>query len=167
MARGSVMETEETIDVSLLDQTAANADEEPTMTYEELVSLCAPIAKPMASRKLTKQIYKLLKKIKAADLRKECAHFGVKAVMRTLRRGDKKGFVVLAGDVSPIDFISHIPVFAEEKDIPYIYVPSEQDLALAVGTNSTMCVFVSNNEAISKYYEACLQEIQSTPAPVA
>lgn len=33
--------------------------------------------------------------------------------------------MILAGDVSPIDVISHIPVLCEENQIPYCYVPSK------------------------------------------
>lgn len=33
-------------------------------------------------------------------------------------------FVVIAGDVSPIDVISHIPIVCEDNKIPYAYVPS-------------------------------------------
>ena len=39
-------------------------------------------------------------------------------------------FVVLAGDVSPIDVISHFPVLCEDNNLPYCYVPSR-----LVGTN--------------------------------
>ena len=33
-------------------------------------------------------------------------------------------FVVIAGDISPIDVISHIPVACEDNKVPYAYVPS-------------------------------------------
>ena len=33
-------------------------------------------------------------------------------------------FVVIAGDISPIDVISHIPVACEDHKVPYAYVPS-------------------------------------------
>ena len=31
---------------------------------------------------------------------------------------------IFAGDISPIDVISHLPVLCEEAEIPYAYVPS-------------------------------------------
>lgn len=34
-------------------------------------------------------------------------------------------FVVLAGDVTPIDVYSHLPVMCEDRNIPYCYVPSK------------------------------------------
>lgn len=32
--------------------------------------------------------------------------------------------MVIAGDISPIDVISHIPVACEDHKVPYAYVPS-------------------------------------------
>lgn len=34
--------------------------------------------------------------------------------------------VILAGDISPIDVITHVPVLCEDNDIPYVYVPSKE-----------------------------------------
>lgn len=34
--------------------------------------------------------------------------------------------VVLAGDISPIDVITHVPVLCEDNDIPYVYVPAKE-----------------------------------------
>ena len=33
--------------------------------------------------------------------------------------------VVLAGDVTPIDVYSHLPVMCEDRNVPYCYVPSK------------------------------------------
>ena len=33
--------------------------------------------------------------------------------------------IVIAGDVTPIDVISHFPVMCEDRDLPYCYVPSK------------------------------------------
>ena len=40
---------------------------------------------------------------------------------------------IIAGDISPIDVITHIPVLCEENAIPYIYVPSKE-----VGSNPSI-----------------------------
>jgi hypothetical protein len=36
--------------------------------------------------------------------------------------------MILAGNITPIDVITHIPILCEEKDIPYIYVPAKEHL---------------------------------------
>ena len=33
---------------------------------------------------------------------------------------------MLAGDISPIDVITHVPVLCEDNDIPYVYVPAKE-----------------------------------------
>jgi hypothetical protein len=33
---------------------------------------------------------------------------------------------LLAGDISPVDVITHIPVVCEDLNVPYIYVPSKE-----------------------------------------
>lgn len=123
----------------------------------------SPISKPLAGKKLTKKLYKLVKKASGAKYVKR----GVKEVVKVrqnlfghrdgngarrrfqfheepfpdslilfaphpiirqgLKKGDK-GLCLIAGDIYPIDVISHLPVLCEEKDTPYIYVPSKHDL---------------------------------------
>ena len=38
----------------------------------------------------------------------------------------RRSICVLAGDISPIDVIVHVPVLCEGHDVPYIYVPSKE-----------------------------------------
>jgi H/ACA ribonucleoprotein complex subunit 2 len=33
---------------------------------------------------------------------------------------------VIAGNISPIDVITHVPILCEESNVPYIYVPSKE-----------------------------------------
>ena len=118
-------------------------------SYEELVTLVNAIAKPMANKKLTKKLYKAVKKAQKAKRLKR----GVREVVKGLRKNEK-GVVVLAGDVSPIDVISHIPVFCEEKGVPYCYVPSRKDLgATAVTKRPTSVVIIQLNKEYNKLYK--------------
>lgn len=60
--------------------------------------------------------------------------------MKGLRKG-AKGVVIIAGDISPIDVISHLPILCEDADVPYVYVPSKEDLGSAGSTKRpTSCV---------------------------
>ncbi|KAL2558475.1 H/ACA ribonucleoprotein complex subunit 2-like protein [Forsythia ovata] len=72
----------------------------------------------------------------------KCLKRGVKEVVKSIRRGNK-GLCVIAGNISPIDVITHVPILCEEANIPYIYVPSKEDLANAGATKRpTCCVLV-------------------------
>ncbi|KAJ2904223.1 50S ribosomal protein L30e-like protein [Zalerion maritima] len=67
---------------------------------------------------------------------------GVKEVVKTLRKSpssgpknqDFPGVVVIAGDISPMDVISHIPVLCEDHNVPYIFVTSRAELGAAGAT---------------------------------
>lgn len=98
-------------------------------TYEERVEAVNVISQPLASKKSTKKAHKLVKK--AAS--KKQIRRGVKEVIKGIRKGES-GLAILAGDIYPLDVISHIPILLEEKDIPYIFVPSKQDLGAAAST---------------------------------
>ncbi|MES1907807.1 MAG: hypothetical protein MHM6MM_000852 [Cercozoa sp. M6MM] len=64
---------------------------------------------------------------------------GIKEVMRATRQG-KKGLVLLAGNVSPIDVIAHVPMLCEEQGLPYAYVRAKEDLGAAAKTKRSTCV---------------------------
>ena len=50
---------------------------------------------------------------------------------------------IIAGDISPIDVICHLPILCEEADIPYIYVPSKAELGESASTKRpTSCILV-------------------------
>jgi len=101
----------------------ADAEE---ISYEQRAAHVTVISKPLAGKKLTKKVYKLVKKAAKAKQIKR----GVKEVVKSLRKG-AKGLCVIAGDISPVDVISHLPVLCEESDVPYIFVPSKADLGAA------------------------------------
>uniref|UniRef100_A0A0C9QLV4 H/ACA ribonucleoprotein complex subunit 2 n=1 Tax=Wollemia nobilis TaxID=56998 RepID=A0A0C9QLV4_9CONI len=105
--------------------------------------MVSPIARPLAGKKLCKKTLKLVRR--ASEVK--CLKRGVKEVVKSIRRG-KKGLCVIAGNISPIDVITHVPILCEESDIPYIYVPSKEDLAGAGATKRpTCCVLVLTSPA--------------------
>ncbi|KAK9477362.1 hypothetical protein V1514DRAFT_334193 [Lipomyces japonicus] len=106
--------------------------------YDARLPAVLSFAKPLASKKLNKKTLKTIKKAAKAKHVKR----GVKEVIKSLRKGDK-GLVVIAGDISPMDVISHIPVLCEDNDIPYLFVPSKEDLGSAGATKRpTSCVMI-------------------------
>mmetsp|Transcript_16045 Transcript_16045/g.32285 ORF Transcript_16045/g.32285 Transcript_16045/m.32285 type:complete len:161 (-) Transcript_16045:2073-2555(-) len=107
-------------------------------TYEDRVKAINVISEPLASKKSTKRIHKLVRKASSAkNVRR-----GVKELVKGVRKGDK-GLAIIAGDIFPIDVVSHLPVMLEENDIPYLFVPSKQDLGAAASTKRpTSCVLV-------------------------
>lgn len=57
---------------------------------------------------------------------------GANETTKQVERGQAK-LVVMAEDVTPEEILAHMPVLCEEKNIPYTYVPSRQELGNAAG----------------------------------
>ena len=60
----------------------------------------------------------------------------------------------MAGDVSPVDVISHIPVLCEKNKVPYVYIPSREALGTASQTKRpTSVVMLLKPPQDNKYTE--------------
>ncbi|KAL3864050.1 hypothetical protein ACJMK2_005761 [Sinanodonta woodiana] len=132
-----------------------------TLWEEKIRFLCA-IAQPLASRKLTKRLYKVVKKAsKHKQLRK-----GVREVQKFVRKGER-GILLLAGDVSPVDVISHMPVVCEESNIPYCYTPSKDDLGAACGSKRQTCMLlIKPHDDYRDAYDECFEAVKGIPMPI-
>ncbi|CDH49604.1 rna-binding protein nhp2 [Lichtheimia corymbifera JMRC:FSU:9682] len=130
---------------------------------DDVLRFTSPIAHPMADDKLNKKIFKTVKKAsKVKHVRR-----GVKEVSKAIRKGEK-GLVVIAGDISPLDVISHLPVLCEDNDVPYIFVPSKEKLGEASATKRptsvSMVVLGGKNkddkaaEDYKELYEECTSQ---------
>lgn len=83
-----------------------------------LISL--PPAWPIADEALTQNIL---------DLIQQATHYrqikkGANEATKTLNRGTSE-LIVLAADTSPLAILLHLPLLAEDKNTPYVYVPSK------------------------------------------
>jgi len=104
------------------------------------------ISKPLALKKIKKKLHKLVRKASKSKFVRR----GVKEVVKALRKGEK-GFCIIAGDINPIDVISHLPIMCEDRGVPYFYVPSKQDLGEAACTKRpTSCILVSPKETFTE-----------------
>jgi len=57
---------------------------------------------------------------------------GANEVTKVVERGQAK-LVIVAEDVEPPEVVAHLPLLCEERKIPYLYVPSKDDLGKASG----------------------------------
>ncbi|KAI2473188.1 L30e-like protein [Annulohypoxylon bovei var. microspora] len=126
-----------------------------TKVLVPVVGALVPFAKPLADEKATKKVMKTVRKAAKHKTLKR----GVKEVVKSLRKSPAggpsntsfPGVVVLAGDISPMDVISHIPVLCEDVNVPYIFVTSRAELGAAGSTKRpTSVVMVTEKQAKSK-----------------
>ena len=59
---------------------------------------------------------------------------GSNETTKSIERGEAK-LVVIAEDVQPPEITMHLPVLCDEKKIPYVYIPSKEELGRATGIN--------------------------------
>lgn len=117
----------------------------------------------MASRKLTKKVYKLIKK--AAKERTKNIINGLKDVQTRIRKGEK-GIVIFAGDVYPVDIMCHLPAVCEEKDISYCFTPSRQDLGVAMGVKrGSITLMIRENSDYQELFDELNGELKNLPHP--
>ena len=96
-----------------------------------------------------------------AGVKAKAVKRSVKEVVKGVRKG-AKGVCVIAGNISPLDVISHLPVMCEDAGVPYCYVPSKEDLGAAGQTKRpTSCMLLlpgpvkgKGEDADGKYKEA-------------
>ena len=66
---------------------------------------------------------------------------------KTLNRGQAE-LIVLAADTSPLAILLHLPLVSEDKNVPYVYVPSKMALGRACGVSrAVIAASVITNEA--------------------
>jgi large subunit ribosomal protein L7Ae len=93
-----------------------------------------------ASKEMQDLAYELIEKARDSGKIGKGANEATKHV----ERGQAK-LVVMAEDVSPEEILAHMPILCEEKNIPYTYVPSKEELGNAAGLGtSTSAVAVIN-----------------------
>lgn len=117
-----------------------------------------PIASPLAGHRLTKKIGSLI--TKCAEQKQLV--YGVKDTGKTLKKNEK-GLCVLGGNVSPMDVITHIPGICEAQSVPYVYLPTKEQIsAYAQRTSPVACVVVREptDAELAAEYQAVLAEIE-------
>lgn len=102
-----------------------------------------PKAYPLADNTLTNSIL---------DLIQQASHYkqlrkGANEATKTLNRGISE-FIVMAADAEPIEILLHLPLLCEDKNVPYVFVPSKTALGRACGVSRpVIAVSVTTNEA--------------------
>ena len=73
---------------------------------------------------------------------------GTNEVTKAIERGNAL-LVIIAEDIDPPEIAAHLPVLAEEKDAPYVYIPTKDELGEAAGLNvgTASAVIVDSGEA--------------------
>ena len=74
---------------------------------------------------------------------------GSNEVTKALEKGKAK-LVVIAKDISPPEITMHIPLLAKEKGVPFVEVPSKEELGAAAGLSVGTAAVVIVQEGDAK-----------------
>ena len=90
--------------------------------------LSKPHVKFTAPKELQDVAYEIVEVARDTGKVRKGTNETTKAVERAIAK-----FVVVAEDVDPPEIIFHLPIMCQEKNIPFIYVASKQQLGRALG----------------------------------
>lgn len=73
------------------------------------------------------------------DLVQQAANYkqirkGANEATKTLNRGIAE-MIILAADTEPLEILLHLPLLCEDKNVPYVFVPSKVALGRACGVS--------------------------------
>ena len=100
-------------------------------------------AYPMASAELT---VTLLDLVQSATSYKQLKK-GANEATKTLNRGISE-LIICAGDAEPLEILLHLPLLCEDKNVPYVFVPSKIALGRACGVSrAVIAASITTNES--------------------
>eukprot|EP00002_Diphylleia_rotans_P021547 TRINITY_DN418_c0_g1_i1.p1 TRINITY_DN418_c0_g1~~TRINITY_DN418_c0_g1_i1.p1 ORF type:complete len:129 (-),score=29.35 TRINITY_DN418_c0_g1_i1:513-899(-) len=101
-----------------------------------------PKAFPLAPAQMTQKILDLVQQaVNYKQIKK-----GANETTKALNRGIAE-FIVMAADTEPLEILLHLPLLCEDKNVPYVFVPSRQALGRACGvTRPVIAAVILTNE---------------------
>ena len=101
-------------------------------------------AYPLAESKLSATILELVQQASNYKQLKK----GANEATKTLNRGISE-FIVMAADTEPLEIVLHLPLLCEDKNVPYVFVPSKVALGRACGVSRSVvaCSVTTNDQS--------------------
>ena len=110
----------------------------------------------MSSSEVNKKAYPLADQSLSTtilDLVQQASNFkqlkkGANEATKTLNRGISE-FIVMAADTEPLEIVLHLPLLCEDKNVPYVFVPSKVALGRACGVSRSVvsCSVTTNDQS--------------------
>jgi large subunit ribosomal protein L7Ae len=85
---------------------------------------------------------------------------GINEVTKTIERNIAK-LVIIAEDISPAEIVMHVPVICKEKNIPFTYVSTKEELGKIVGISAkASSVSITDEGVAKKEFSALINKIE-------
>ena len=113
---------------------------------------------PLATDTLARAIYDLVQQAANYRLLKKGANEATKA----LNRGTAE-LILMAGDTNPIEIVLHLPLLCEDKNVPYVFLPSKTALGRAAQVSRNviaLAITSSERSPLHSQIESIKQEVE-------
>eukprot|EP00744_Colponema_vietnamica_P000751 GILI01001306.1.p2 GENE.GILI01001306.1~~GILI01001306.1.p2 ORF type:complete len:140 (+),score=53.13 GILI01001306.1:42-422(+) len=113
---------------------------------------------PMANDRLTQAILDVVQEASNVKLIRKGANEATKALNRGLA-----DLIVLTGDANPIEILLHLPLLCEDKNVPYIFVPSKTALGRSAQVSRNviaLAIVQSDNKQLSNKVQSIKSEVE-------
>ena len=100
-----------------------------------------PKAYPLSDAELTVTILDLVQQASNYKQLKKGANEATKTLNRSI-----SDLIIMAADTEPLEILLHLPLLCEDKNVPYVFVPSKVALGRACGVSRPVvsCSILSN-----------------------
>merc|ERR1712093_116284 len=111
-------------------------------THQTMGDKVNPQGYPLADNQLSIQLLDL---VQQATNYKQLKR-GANEATKTLNRGISE-LIIMAADAEPLEILLHLPLLCEDKNVPYVFVPSKAALGRAAGVSRpVISVSITTNE---------------------
>ncbi len=106
---------------------------------------------------LAEKVYNTIESVvRSGSVRK-----GTNEVTKAIERGTAR-LVVIAEDIEPEEIVMHLPILSKEKAVPFIFVPTKQELGAACGISvSTATVVIDDVGKAGKQIEEIVSALKA------
>mmetsp|Transcript_17682 Transcript_17682/g.27319 ORF Transcript_17682/g.27319 Transcript_17682/m.27319 type:complete len:130 (+) Transcript_17682:55-444(+) len=88
---------------------------------------------------------------------------GANEATKTLNRGQAE-LIIMAADTEPLEILLHLPLLCEDKNVPYVFVPSKRALGRACGVSRSVIaasIITFEGSQLSNQIETMKDNIES------
>ncbi|MCK4808322.1 MAG: 50S ribosomal protein L7Ae [Candidatus Aenigmarchaeota archaeon] len=106
---------------------------------------------------LAEKVYNTIESVvRSGSVRK-----GTNEVTKAIERGTAR-LVVIAEDIEPEEIVMHLPILSKEKAVPFVFVPTKQELGAACGISvSTATVVIDDVGKAGKQIEEIVSALKA------
>jgi large subunit ribosomal protein L7Ae len=85
---------------------------------------------------------------------------GINEVTKMIERNTAK-LVLMAQDISPAEIVMHVPVICKEKNIPFSYVSTKEELGKIAGINAkASAIAIVDEGVLKKEFSALISKLE-------